>query len=209
MVLGMDANDDAGDGPVSNILASIGILEVVISNLKDKSEPATYARNTQRKPIDSIWTSPGLKVLRCGFLPFHDYYGFNSDHHLIWVEICNQTLYGHRLQKHNDAFFAAKEMIKTKVKLNFPDFEKPFHLYTDASDIQLGATLVQEGRPLGFYTRKLNNAQRSYTVGEKELLGIVEGMKAFNGIIRGQDLTVHTDHLNLLYNKLPCQRMIR
>ena len=113
------------------------------------------------------------------------------------------------LQKHNDAFFAAKEMIKTKVKLNFPDFEKPFHLYTDASDIQLGATLVQEGRPLGFYTRKLNNAQRSYTVGEKELLGIVEGMKAFNGIIRGQDLTVHTDHLNLLYNKLPCQRMIR
>ena len=100
-------------------------------------------------------------------------------------------------------------MIKTKVKLNFPDFEKPFHLYTDASDIQLGATLVQEGRPLGFYTRKLNNAQRSYTVGEKELLGIVEGMKAFNGIIRGQDLTVHTDHLNLLYNKLPCQRMIR
>ena len=97
----------------------------------------------------------------------------------------------------------------TEAKLAFPDFSKPFHLYTDASDIQLGATLVQDGKPLGFYTRKLNKAQRSYTVGEKELIGIVEGLKAFTGVIRGQDLTVHTDHLNLLYNKLPSQRMTR
>ena len=46
-------------------------------------------------------------------------------------------------------------------------------------------------------------------MGEKELLEIVEGLKAFSGLIRGQDLTVHTDHLNLLYNKLPSQRMTR
>ena len=44
---------------------------------------------------------------------------------------------------------------------------------------------------------------------EKELLGIVEGLKAFAGVICSQDLTVHTDHLNLLYNKLPNQRMMR
>ena len=100
-------------------------------------------------------------------------------------------------------------MIKSEVKLAFPDFTKPFHLYTDASDIQLGATLVQNGKPLGFYTRKLSDTQTNYTVGEKELLGIVEGLKAFEGVIRGQDLTVHTDHLNLLYNKLPSQRMMR
>ena len=39
------------------------------------------------------------------------------------------------------------------------------------------------------------------TVGEKELLGIVEGLKAFNGILHEMDVTVHTDHLNLLYIK--------
>jgi hypothetical protein len=55
-------------------------------------------------------------------------------------------------QEHQDAFLAAKEMIKSEVKLAFPDFTKPFHLYTDASDIQLSATLVQNGKPLGFYT---------------------------------------------------------
>ena len=67
--------------------------------------------------------------------------------------------------------------------------------------------MVQDRRPLGFYTRKLNAAQLNYTVGEKELLGIVEGLKAFEGMVKGFDLTIHTDHLNLLYNKLPSQRM--
>ena len=113
------------------------------------------------------------------------------------------------LKVHLDAFKKAKGMIMTEAKLAFPDFSKPFHLYTDASDIQLGATLVQDGKPLGFYTRKLNKAQQNYTVGEKELSGIVEGLKAFAGVIRGQNLTVHTDHLNLKYNKLPSQQMTR
>ena len=77
------------------------------------------------------------------------------------------------LKVHLDAFKQAKEMITTEAKLAFLDFSKLFHLYTDASDIQLGATLVQDGKPLGFYTKKLNNSQQSYTVGETELLGIV------------------------------------
>ena len=100
-------------------------------------------------------------------------------------------------------------MLKKEALLSFPDFTKPFHLYTDASDRQLGATVVQDGKPLGFYTRKLNAAQKNYTVGERELLGIVEGMKAFEGILRGCELTVHTDHLNLLYSDMPSQRMVR
>ena len=89
------------------------------------------------------------------------------------------------LKVYLDAFKEAKEMITSKVKLAFPYFSKPFHLYTDISDIKLGATLVQNGKSLRFYTRKLNDSQVNYTVGEKELLGIVEGLKAFSGVIRG------------------------
>ena len=77
-------------------------------------------------------------------------------------------------------------MIKTEVKLLFPDFTMPFYLYTHTnSDNQLGATLVQDDKPLGFYTRKLNGPKRSYTVGKKDLLGIVESLKAFFGVIYG------------------------
>ena len=56
------------------------------------------------------------------------------------------------------AFLEAKSMLKKETLLSFPDFTKPFHVYTDASDRQLGATVVQEGKHLGFYTRKLNPA---------------------------------------------------
>jgi hypothetical protein len=112
-------------------------------------------------------------------------------------------------KEEEQAFMEAKAMLKKEALLAFPDFTKPFHLYTDASDRQLGATVVQDGKPLGFYTRKLNPAQKNYTVGERELLGIIEGLKAFEGILRGQDLTVHTDHLNLLYSDMPSQRMVR
>ena len=42
-------------------------------------------------------------------------------------------------------------MIQKKALLQYPDFTKPFDLFTDASDIQLRATLVQEGKPLGFF----------------------------------------------------------
>ena len=59
------------------------------------------------------------------------------------------------------------------------------------------------------YTRKLSGTQPNYTVGEKELLGIVKGLKAFAGVICCQDLTVHTDSSNLLYNKLLSQKMMR
>ena len=37
----------------------------------------------------------------------------------------------------------AKNMLTVHATLAFPDFEQPFGLYTDASDWQLGATLVQ------------------------------------------------------------------
>ena len=61
---------------------------------------------------------------------------------------------------------AAKEMLHKEALLAYHDFSNPFDLYTDASDVQLGATLVQEGKPIGFYTCKLNGAQTNYTVGE-------------------------------------------
>ena len=67
------------------------------------------------------------------------------------------------------AFEKVKEMIQKEALLQYPDFTKYFDLFfTDASDFQLGATLVQ--KPLVFFTRKLNSAQRNYySVGEKEL----------------------------------------
>ena len=56
--------------------------------------------------------------------------------------------------------------------LAFPDFNKPFEIHTDASKLQLGGIISQEGKPIAFYSRKLNPAQTRYTTTERELLSI-------------------------------------
>ena len=53
-------------------------------------------------------------------------------------------------------------MLNKEDLLSFSDFMKQFHLYSGERDEQLGATIVQEGKPLGFYTKNLNLAQKNF-----------------------------------------------
>ncbi len=48
--------------------------------------------------------------------------------------------------------------------------------------VPLGGVIIQVDKPLALYTRKLNIAQKNYTAGEEELLGIVETLKNFESI---------------------------
>ena len=100
---------------------------------------------------------------------------------------------------HQKAFNEIKQVISRAVTLAYHDFTLPFEIYTDASDFQLGAVIMQKGKPLAFYSRKLNKAQLNYTVTEKELLSIVETLKEFRGILLGHDINIYSDHKNLEY----------
>ena len=111
--------------------------------------------------------------------------------------------------KETKAFEEIKRVIAKETILAFPDFTKSFHIHTDSSDYQLGAVIMQNDRPLAFYSRKMNNAQRKYPTGEQELLSIVETLKEFKNILLGQDVVVHTDHKNLLYEKSSSDRVLR
>jgi hypothetical protein len=75
---------------------------------------------------------------------------------------------------HQQAFDKIKKVIGTEVLLCYSDFNKPvlFHLYTDASDHQLGEVITQDKKPIAFYSRKLNTVQKRYTTTKrnKELL---------------------------------------
>jgi len=93
----------------------------------------------------------------------------------------------------------AKKVIAREVMLAYPDFSKPFEIHTDASHYQLGAVISQGGKPIAFYSRKLNPAQTRYTTTERELLSIVETLKEYRNILLGHEIEVFTDHKNLVY----------
>ena len=107
------------------------------------------------------------------------------------------------------AFEDMKRLIAKETLLTYPNFKKPFEIHTDASKVQLGACISQEGRPVAFYSRKLNPAQTRYTTTERELLSIVETLKEFRNILLGQQIVVHTDHANLTYKHFNSDRVMR
>jgi hypothetical protein len=98
---------------------------------------------------------------------------------------------------HQQAFDNVKAAIAKETVLAYPDFSKPFEIYTDASSLQLGAVITQDNRPIAFFSRKLSKTQQKYSVTEIELLTIVETLKEFEGMLWGQDIKVYTDHKNL------------
>ena len=112
-------------------------------------------------------------------------------------------------EEHQDAFDTMKKIVAKEVILSYPDFNKEFEIHTDASATQLGAVISQDGKPIAFYSRKLNPAQTRYTTTERELLSIVETLKEFRNILLGQQLIVHTDHENLTYKNFNSDRVMR
>ena len=96
------------------------------------------------------------------------------------------------------AFDNVKEVITTSPILAYFDPSKPTVLQVDASQKGLGATLMQEGRPIAFASKSLNPSEQNYTKIEKEMYGILFGCKHFHQYLYGREVKVETDHKPLV-----------
>ncbi|KAH9274711.1 hypothetical protein BASA83_002909 [Batrachochytrium salamandrivorans] len=75
--------------------------------------------------------------------------------------------------------------------LAHPNDEQPFILETDASDFAISGVLHQHDqtntlRPVAFYARQMNNAERNYDIYDKELLAMVESFKHWRHLLQGK-----------------------
>jgi hypothetical protein len=141
--------------------------------------------------ISNIATPTTKKELRA-FIGMVNYYRdmWIRRSHAALTSKTAKWVWGAEEQK---AFDTMKRIISKEVLLAYPDFNKPFIIHTDASHTQLGAVILQDERPIAFYSRKLKPEQTRYTTTERELLSIVETLKEFRNILLGHRIVVHTD----------------
>jgi hypothetical protein len=97
------------------------------------------------------------------------------------------------------AFNQTKALMTMDILCTYPDHNKPFHIYTDASDYQLGSCIMQEGQYVAYYSKKLNNTQRHYSTMDKEFFSIVMTLCEFWSILLGAELHIHANHKNILH----------
>lgn len=90
--------------------------------------------------------------------------------------------------------------------LTFPDYEKPFHIFVDASQVAQGAALMQlaDGtrsnyQPIAYMSRTYSTAQRKWPAVQGELNGIIMALRYFKHYIYGNPVIIHTDHKPLVY----------
>ncbi|CAM5173343.1 unnamed protein product [Eretmochelys imbricata] len=111
---------------------------------------------------------------------------------VIWTEQCQE------------AFRALNEALVSGPVLANPDFDKPFVVFTDASDTGLGAVLMQEDEkgerhPIVYLSKKLLPWEQHYAAIEKECLAMVWALKKLEPYLFGRHFTIYTDHSPLTW----------
>lgn len=125
-----------------------------------------------------------------------------------------QPLYGAlRLKKGSDkvewnpeqvqAFEGAKSALANAALLAHPVSSAPVSLTTDASDQAVGAVVEQRvagaWQPLAFFSRKLSNSERRYSVFDRELLAVYLATRHFRFLLEGRSFTIYVDHKPLTF----------
>lgn len=97
----------------------------------------------------------------------------------------------------SEAFKALKQAMATNPILQLPDFAKPFTIETDASNVGIGAVLLQEGLPIAYHSRKLGMRLQGASAYIKELYAVTEAVGKWRQYLLGRRFLIRTDHRSL------------
>ena len=104
---------------------------------------------------------------------------------------------------HQKAFDYLKDSLTAVPLLVYPDSNKPYVLYTDASDTCIGACLTQEcdgdEKPLYYLSHKLSRSQCKWSVVEKEAFAIHFGLQKLDYYLHNAQFVIRTDHKPLKF----------
>ena len=103
----------------------------------------------------------------------------------------------------NEAFEKVKKRLSSAPIIHFADFSKPFVLVTDASEVGVGAVLLQKDGDkdciVAVASQTLTAVEQRWSATEREAYAVVWGIEKFDYFLRARSFTVLTDHKSLTY----------
>ena len=114
-----------------------------------------------------------------------------KDEEFKWTETCEA------------AFNELKQRLVSPPILAYPNYNEPYILQTDASRDSIGMVLAQiqdsTERVIAYAGKRLSPNEKNYSTTEIEALAVVEGLKHFDPYLRGNHVTIVTDHSALVW----------
>lgn len=97
-----------------------------------------------------------------------------------------------------DAAFKLMKVIMTSPPvLVLPNFSLPFEVECDAAGRGIGAVLMQQRKPIAYFSKALSQGNLAKSVYEKELMALVLCIQHWRHYLLGKQFTVFTDHKSL------------
>ena len=165
--------------------------------------------HTTTAKVEAILNSPqptDVRQLR-SFLRLINYYGHFVSNLATITHPLNELLRKNKKWDWSDdctkAFSKLKEELASSSVLAHYDVSLPLKLSCDASAYGVGAVIAHIMPdniewPIAYASRTLSSSERNYAQIEKEVLGIVFGVRKFHKFLYGHKFTLVTDHKPLL-----------
>lgn len=100
-----------------------------------------------------------------------------------------------------EAFTVLKDKLTHAPLLQLPNFNKTFELECDASGIGLGGVLLQDGKPIAYFSEKLSGPSLNYSTYDKELYALVRTLETWHHYLWPKEFFIHSDHESLKHIK--------
>ncbi|KAG7360927.1 reverse transcriptase RNA-dependent DNA polymerase [Nitzschia inconspicua] len=180
----------------------MSLLDIVLSRLKDAGftfNPLKCEWGVKETDFLGHWLTPD------GHKPWKKKSQLAPLTSLLGTKVFN---WGPEQQK---SFQEMKAIVARDALLAYPDNSIPFDIEADASDYQLGAVIKQKGRPIAYYSRKLNSAQHNYTTIKKKNYCRLLKPSASIATFCWAGKYKYIDHKNLTHEmaKFSTQRVLR